>query len=365
MTDRKDKIKRLALFAAVVLFFASISASLCMVFGRNAAETVRQEQAEREQDEISVGNNGEGSVFDVGVVREEGIGLAFASATVRTKVLLAGDTTECVSRTVTATITPSTVVDKYVTWSVAWDGSAPLKDRDINEYLTVTQETEGDLTASVNCYKAFKGSKAILTCTTRQGNKRATAEVRFLGAPSGMEINSPSGADKTDIGAMNVDMLYVGNSYSLDLSLDNIFHDVGAEFSDFTVTVSGVGTVTCGTYSRSPRGAGWGSHSNVVEFGSIANEFISGSVTDYTLTLSVTKSFYDYYESMNSHMVEGNGETFVYTNKLYSLNIDADGNCPYFVITVRHNTLGFSAQYKCFIGETVNSVAMDKSAVVF
>ena len=240
-----------------------------------------------------------------------------------------------------------------------------MKNQDISQYVTITQDNEGDLTAQINCFKSFKGSKIILTCTTRQGGKKATAEVQFQGAPASMEINSPSGVSKTDIGAMNVDMLYVGNSYSLNLALDNIFHDVGTNFSDFTVTVSGVGSVTCGTFTRSPRGQGWSSHSNVIDFSTIASEFITGSVTNYTLTLNVAKSFYDYYESEDTHYVEGNGQTTTYTNKLYSLNTDNDGNKPYFVITVRHNTLGFSAQYKCFIGEAVSNVQLTNSTITF
>ena len=65
-----------------------------------------------------------------------------------------------VSQTVTATISPSTVADKYVTWSLAWASDAPLKDADISEYLEVTEESQGELTATINCYKAFRNSKA-------------------------------------------------------------------------------------------------------------------------------------------------------------------------------------------------------------
>ena len=180
-----------------------------------------------------------------------------------------------------------------------------------------------------------------------------------------MEINSPSGISKTNIGAMNVDMLYVGSNYNLSLALDNIFHDVGTNFSDFTVTVSGVGSVTCGKFVRSPRGQGWNNHDTIVDFSTIASNFITASVTNYTLNLNVTKSLYDYCESEETHYVEGNGQTTTYTNKLYSLNIDSDGNKPYFLITVRHNTLGFSAQYKCFIGEAVNNVQLNKSTITF
>lgn len=379
MTNRKESIKWIALFVAIVLLFAGVGTSLYMIFGHKTAEPVQQGQ-EQNADELPVENNGDESPLVVSNVQEEGVRLMFASATVQPKVLLAGNVGDeplrthggedegaalCVTQNVSAVITPSTVVDKYVTWSVAWDSSAPLKNQDISQYITITQDNEGDLTAQINCFKSFKGSKIILTCTTRQGGKKATAEIQFQGKPSSMEINSPSGVSKTDIGAMNVDMLYVGNSYSLNLALDNIFHDVGTNFSDFTVTVSGVGSVTCGTFSRSPRGQGWSSHNNVIDFSTIASEFITGSVTNYTLTLNVTKSFYDYYESVNTHYVEGNGETSTYTNKLYSLNTDSDGNKPYFVITVRHNTLGFSAQYKCFIGEAVSNVQLTNSTITF
>lgn len=380
MTNRKETIKWIALFVAIVLLFAGVGTSLYMIFGHKNAEPAQQEQVEQKDDEKPVENNGEESALVVSNVQEEAIRLMFASAQpkflastvvvpesvpVHSGGAESDEAVACISQNVTATITPATVVDKYITWSVAWDSSAALKKQDISQYVTVTQENEGDLTATINCFKSFKGSKIILTCTTRQGNKKATAEVQFQGVPSSMTINSPSGVSKTNLGAMNVDMLYVGSSYSLNLALDNIFHDVGTNFSDFTVTVSGVGSVTCGKFTRSPRGQGWSSHDTIVDFSTIASEFITGTVTNYTLTLNVTKSLYDYCESEETHYVEGNGQTTTYTNKLYSLNVDSNGNKPYFVITVRHKTLGFSAEYKCFIGEAVSNVAMSKSTITF
>lgn len=370
MTNRKETIKWVALFVAIVLLFAGVGTSLYMIFGHKTAEPVQQEQPAEQPTETE---EAETTSLMVSNVQEQGIKLAFASYEVNpllaAPVHSGGENdrsgAECVTQTVTATITPATVVDKYVTWSLAWDANAPLKNQDISEYVTVTQDNEGDLTAQINCFQSFKGSKIILTCRTRQGNKSATAEVQFQGAPSSMEINSPSGVSKTNIGAMNVDMLYVGSSYSLNLALDNIFHDVGTNFSDFTVTVSGVGSVTCGKFVRSPRGQGWNNHDSIVDFSTIASNFITASVTNYTLNLNVTKSLYDYCESEETHYVEGNGQTTTYTNKLYSLNIDSDGNKPYFLITVRHNTLGFSAQYKCFIGEAVSNVQLNKSTITF
>ena len=256
-------------------------------------------------------------------------------------------------------------MDKYVTWSVAWANDAPLKDKNISDYIKVTDESQGNLTATVNCYKSFKGSKAILTCTTRQGGKTGTVNIVYEGVPSSMVINAPSGVTKYNLGKDSVDLLYVGKTYSLNLAMDNIFHSVGSNFNDFTVTVTGVGSVTCGTYSQSKRGAGWSSHSNIVEFSKIAKEFVTTSTSGNTLSINVTKSLYDYYESKETKVVEGNGETTTYTNKLYSLNTDDNGNKPYFIVKVQHKTLGFSAEYKFFIGEEVSKVTASKATITF
>ena len=55
----------------------------------------------------------------------------------------------------------------------------------------------------------------------------------------------------------------------------------------------------------------------------------------------------------------------IITNKLYSINTDSDGNKPYFLVTVKHKTLGFSAQYKFFIGEEVSQVTPSKTTITF
>ena len=349
----KEKFKWIAVFTALILLFAGVISSLAIAIGNKPAEVNSGGQ-----------ENVSASTEDSPMVL-----LTMGEATIVQAVpeVSKGDSSEqvYVSQTVTATINPSTVVDKYVTWSVAWAEGAALKDKNISDYIKVTDESQGNLTATVNCYKSFKGSKAILTCTTRQGGKTGTVDIVYEGVPSSMVINAPSGVTKYNLGKDSVDLLYVGKTYSLNLAMDNVFHDVGSNFNDFTVIVSGVGSVTCGTYSQSARGAGWSSHSNVVDFSKIAKEFVICSTSGNTLSINVTKSFYDYYESKETKVVEGNGETTTYTNKLYSLNTDSDGNKPYLIVKVQHKTLGFSAQYKLFIGEEVSKVTTSKATITF
>ena len=348
----KEKFKWIAVFTALILLFAGVITSLAIAIGNKPVEVKTEGQdvsAAAEDNPMVMLTMGNATIF--------------RAAPEVSKV----DTPEqvYVSQTVTATITPSTVVDKYVTWSVAWANDAPLKDKNISDYIKVTDDSQGNLTATVNCYKSFKGSKAILTCTTRQGGKTGTVDIVYEGVPSSMSITSPMGVTKYNLGKDSVDLLYVGKSYSLNLAMDNIFHSVGSNFNDFTVTVTGVGSVTCGSYSQSGRGAGWSSHSNVVDFNKIAKEFVTCSTSGNTLSINVTKSLYDYYESKETKIVEGNGETTTYTNKLYSINTDSDGNKPYFLVTVKHKTLGFSAQYKFFIGEEVSKVSPSKATITF
>ena len=350
----KENIKWIAVFTAIALLFVGVISSLAIAIGNKPAE---------------VKTDGQENVSAATEVNRMVL-LTMGGATIVQgvpEISISGDTTEqvYVSQTVTATINPSTVVDKYVTWSVAWAADAQLKDKDISEYIKVTDDSQGNLKATVNCYKSFKGSKAILTCTTRQGGKTGTVDIVYEGVPSSMSITAPMGVTKYNLGKDSVDLLYVGKSYSLNLAMDNIFHSVGSNFNDFTVTVTGVGSVTCGSYSQSGRGAGWSSHSNVVDFNKIAKEFVTCSTSGNTLSINVTKSLYDYYESKETKIVEGNGETTTYTNKLYSINTDSDGNKPYLIVKVQHKTLGFSAQYKFFIGEEVSKVTTSKATITF
>lgn len=344
----KEKIKWIAVFSALALLFVGVISALAVAINNKPDEKEEKQQEIQET-----------------VVSEASPMVALAMGSAKVMSLSAEIESAYVSQTVTATISPSTVVDKYVTWSVAWASDAALKNTDISDYIQITEESQGELTATINCYKAFKGSKAVLTCATRQGGKTTTINVVYEGVPSSMTINAPSGVTKHNLGKDSVDLLYVGKSYSLNLAMDNIFHNVGNNFNDFNVTVSGVGTVQCGTYSASPRGAYWYSDYNTVDFSGIAKEFVTCTTSGNTLTINVTKSLYDYYESSNTEYKEQIGDVTTYTNKLKSLNTDSDGNLPYIIVTVSHKTYGFSAQYKFFIGEEISSVSANKDTVIF
>ena len=347
----KEKFKWIAVFTALILLFAGVISSLAIAIGNKPADKTESISAATEDNPMVLLTMGEATIVQaVPEVRK-------------------GDSTESVyvSQKVTATITPSTVVDKYVTWSVAWATDAALKDKDISEYIKVTDESQGNLTATVNCYKSFKGSKAILTCTTRQGGKTGTVDIVYEGVPSSMVINAPSGVTKYNLGKDSVDLLYAGKTYSLNLAMDNVFHDVGTNFNNFDVTVTGVGTVQWADYVINPRGTGFNiDYSNIptMTLDSMKNKLVSATVEGGVLKIEAKDSYFNYYEKFNVNETYG-GANGTYTKHYYASVKDSDGNNPYFLVTVKHKTLGFSAQYKFFIGEEVSNVTTNKATLVF
>lgn len=78
--------------------------------------------------------------------------------------------------TLTATISPETADNKAVDWGVAFanQSSSWAKGKNVTDYVTVMPSSDGALTATVNCLKAF-GEQIIITVTSR-ANPRATAE---------------------------------------------------------------------------------------------------------------------------------------------------------------------------------------------
>lgn len=350
----KENIKWIAVFTVLILLFAGVISSLAIAIGNKSADKTENISVATEDNPAVILTMGQATLM--GVKRAPDIGVV-------------ENPTELVyvSQTVTATINPSTVVDKYVTWSVAWATDAPLKNSDISEYIKVTDESQGNLTAIVNCYKSFKGSKAILTCTTRQGGKTGTVDIVYEGVPSSMVINAPSGVTKYNLGKDSVDLLYAGKTYSLNLAMDNVFHDVGTNFNDFDVTITGVGTVQWADYVINPRGTGFNiDYSNIpaMTLDSMKNKLVSATVENGVLKIEAKDSYFNYYETFNVNETYG-GVNGTYTKHYYASVKDSDGNNPYFLVTVKHKTLGFSAQYKFFIGEEVSNVTTNKATLVF
>lgn len=351
---KSDAVKWIIAFTLIIVLMAGVVAALILSLDKPTPIKPKENETQQESPDES----------NAAVVLTLGQPKLMS---VKSPALAADNTQQYVSQTVTATITPSTVVDKYVTWSVAWANDAPLKGKNISDYIKVTDDSQGNLTATVNCYKSFKGSKAILTCTTRQGGKTGTVNIVYEGVPSSMSITAPTGVTKYNLGKDSVDLLYAGKTYSLNLAMDNVFHDVGSNFNDFDVTVKGVGTVQWADYVINPRGTGFNiEYSNIptMSLDSMKDKCVTATVEGGVLKIQAKDSYFNYYEKFNVNETYG-GANGTYTKHYYASVKDADGNNPYFLVTVKHKTLGFSAQYKFFIGEEVSKVTPSKTTITF
>lgn len=115
---------------------------------------------------------------------------------------------------------PKNATNQKVDYSIAWAQDASLKDSDVTEYVKVIQDSDGSLSATVRCYKAFANDKIVITCTTRDGNKTATCEVTYKGLATSMNITSANGLSLSNTEERgDYYLLYTGNDYDFNVEL--------------------------------------------------------------------------------------------------------------------------------------------------
>lgn len=111
-----------------------------------------------------------------------------------------GEQTEAYSeRVIVATILPTSALQK-VDYTMTWQSNGSSEG--IDEYLTLTQETDGSPKAVVRCTKDFSAKGAILiTATARAGGLSDTLTATFLGVTREMNfgyIKYPKGDEYVD-----------------------------------------------------------------------------------------------------------------------------------------------------------------------
>lgn len=81
------------------------------------------------------------------------------------------------SVTIVATVKPDTAVDKTVDWTISWVNAESewASGKTVTDYVTVTPQSDGSTTATVNCLQPF-GEKIVIVATSRS-NPDAYASV--------------------------------------------------------------------------------------------------------------------------------------------------------------------------------------------
>ena len=340
----ENKVKKVwqILGVAVLCAVCVLGAVLGVLFGMNhSSEDLSVSKDMSNQDNLVVET-----------VQEQGIRLMSGVAT----TAAANGT---VSKTLTAEITPSTVSNKKVNWSVAWSSDAALKDKPISDYITVTPTADGALTATVTCKKSFRGSVAVVTVTSRDSGVKGICLVKFAGVPSSLTVNVSGIATQSRGSLTGVLALKMGQTYTQAISLSNAFNDVGSEYGTYSVTVTGVGSFKKGSYYANQSGTWW-DNEETVTLESVKNDYIAVSISNGKLVINAKGR----YESMAGTVNGGSGGGVVHDKYKEDVK-DSSGNLPYYKIVVKDSVSGLSKTINVYIVASVTSVSLSSSEITF
>lgn len=214
----------------------------------------------------------------------------------------------------TATVTPSSAMNKAVDWSVGYaDGSDKT---DIADYLTVTPTSDGSNIVSVKCYKPFT-KDMVITVVTRDGGYSASCMVHYVGVPSVLEI-AFNGVEKDTDGAYVFEVEDQNKSFTAQLSLSNIFGAITNYSTSYSVTVEDVGEVTndlvCIDYSWFKWSGAYSyqaKYDNGASSKQLVHDSMNFSVSGNTLTAAMTLVPFTHYDS-----TESEGDNLHYNNRV-------------------------------------------------
>ena len=238
---------------------------------------------------------------------------------------------QTVSKKIQAIIEPSTAKNAAVDWSVEW---GEKQNGEVTDYLTVTPDSDGSLSATVTCKQPFTG-EIVVVCVTRQGGYVATCTVTYAGQPT--DITLTGSTPETD-GAYRFG---IGNTYEYAVEMSNPFGAVGEKFNNVTVSVTGVGQVVLGYmehFQAQNKDKWYDTSDETVEYDSLKDALISASYADGKLTIKTLSAVEDFYRGTGR--MDG-GRTIFYQGKFRSYVTDC-----YFNVTLTERNSGCSKTVK-------------------
>lgn len=161
--QKSDVIKWIIAFALIFVLLAGLIGTWVVLFEDGAPEEESPAQTE------TVVTDGEGNPMESGKVYAMPANMVFAATAAEPSDAKDGITLK-------ATIDPDTAANQNVDWSVSFvnPSSSWASGKTVTDYVTVTPTSDGALTATVQCLKAF-GEQIKITVTSR-ANEYATAE---------------------------------------------------------------------------------------------------------------------------------------------------------------------------------------------
>ena len=236
-----------------------------------------------------------------------------------------------VSKKIQAIIEPSTAKNVTVDWSVEW---GEKQNGEVTDYLTVTPDSDGSLSATVTCKQPFSG-EIVVVCVTRQGKYVATCIVTYAGQPTDITL---TGSTQETEGAYRFG---IGNTYEYAIEMSNPFGAVGEKFNDIVVSVTGVGQVVLGYmehFQAQNKDKWYDTSDETVEYDSLKDALISASFANGKLTIKTLSAVEDFYRGTGR--MDG-GRTIFYEGKFRSYVTEC-----YFNVTLTEQNSGCSKTIK-------------------
>lgn len=161
--QKSDVIKWIIAFALIFVLLAGLIGTWVVLFEDDAPEEESPAQTE------TVVTDGEGNAMESGKVYAMPANMVFAATAAEPSDAKDGITLK-------ATIDPDTAANQNVDWSVSFvnPSSSWASGKTVTDYVTVTPTSDGALTATVQCLKAF-GEQIKITVKSR-ANEYAKAE---------------------------------------------------------------------------------------------------------------------------------------------------------------------------------------------
>lgn len=294
---------------------------------------------------------GEKSVMKLTNVTDNGVKLAIS------ELAATENSSALASYMISATVEPVDASNVTLDWDLKWASDAKLKSEDISKYLTVTKFGNTDKSVYINCFAAFRDSKAILTATARGTDIKGTCDILFVGKATSMDISTKA-VKKTSTERGEYYEVYPKRTFTFDIALSNVFNSV--QDPEYALTTGGEGEVYFGTEYASADTTNFGDFEKIA-LNDLASKFItSATITDNTLTVKTgDMKLEDFYESSVS---DGYGTTY-YKHYVYEDEFDliADNEfkaksaenvnlikSAYFYINIKDKTSGLEKKIKLF-----------------
>lgn len=363
MTNNKEKrydnIKWAVTFAVVIVLVISTVLVSLQAFTDIKPFDVFKNTGENETSAYSIVTDENGNELEEGTIHSMPAVLNITS-----NALALADN-NFIEILLTATVTPSSAMNKAVDWSINWeDGSTT----DIDQYLTITATYDGSNVISVKCYKPFT-KNAIITVTTRDGGYTDECVVSFIGIPSSMEISSSA----TKEGDYYI--LGTSNIYTFEISLDNIFGSVGIT-PNYSIQTGASGSLYFCTRAESYSGITSFSNVTLKSISEMTDAFFSVSVSGNTLSITVKdKVLSSYYSSSSydssmrkytyydSYLPYSTAQTQQYITEMTYNRDNVDS--VYFCVDIIEQNSNLTTRIKFKIGSSVSSVSISDSDITF